>query len=137
MTAAPIRFGDIELVPDPSLPEGEIGFRREDGVRLCAACGCPEGIEKDADGNLRGHCKVCGCRTRAGQRDECLCARFVATIQVCPHCGHMFGARWKLQNHLLPVPSCQTGARAAAGRFADAPDFAPPLTAHRDRYVRG
>lgn len=121
-----MKFGDLDLVPDPSLPYGEMGFRAADGTQLCAACGC----RKDA------HCGVCGCRTRAGQRDECLCAKFVATIQMCPHCGHMFGARWRLQNHLLPTPTCQTGARSAAGRYAARPDFAPPLTAHRDKYAR-
>lgn len=116
----------MKLVPDPSLRYGEVGFRDPDGTRRCAGCGCRED----------GHCKVCGCLTRKGERDECLCAQFVATIQMCPHCGTMFGARWRLQNHLMPVPACQIGARAAAGRHAERPDFAPPLAAHRDKYAR-
>lgn len=126
-TAAPIRFGDLELVPDPDMPEGAIAYRHADGTRLCAGCGCRED----------NHCRVCGCRTRAGEPEECLCARFVAVIWVCVDCGHMFGDRWRMQNHRMPSPTCLRGARAAAGRYADKPDRLPPLTAHRDKYVRG
>ena len=93
----------------------------------CAACGCA----------YANHCQVCGCLTHKGERDECLCAKFVAEIHTCPHCGHMYGRKWQLQIHLLPTPTCQSGARAAAGRHADTPSFAPPLKQHRDKYLAG
>ncbi|ABW88444.1 hypothetical protein SEA_EVANESCE_50 [Mycobacterium phage Evanesce] len=93
----------------------------------CAACGC---VYAD-------HCGVCGCRTNAGTRDECLCAKFVAVIHTCTDCGTMFGRRWQLQNHRMPVPTCKVSARAAAGAYADRPSFAPPLKAHRDKYLAG
>lgn len=123
----PHRFGPFELHLDTTLKPGQVGFRDADGTRRCAACGCREDV----------HCGVCGCRTKAGTRDECLCAKFVAHINTCPHCGTMYGPYHQLQAHLLPTPTCQGSVpRAAAGRYAEAPEIAPPLAAHRDRYMR-
>ncbi|WP_431231475.1 hypothetical protein ACQ856_18105 [Mycolicibacterium psychrotolerans] len=93
----------------------------------CAACGC----------RYDEHCLICGCLTHKGDRDECLCAKFVAHVPTCPHCGHMFGQNWRLHVHLLPTPKCQSGARAAAGRHATAPTFEPPLKRHRAKYMAG
>ena len=117
--------GRLDAIPDPDARPNTLAFRAADGEQLCAACGC----RKSA------HCRVCGCRTRAGERDECLCARFVAAINLCPHCGHLFGPRHRLDAHLLPTPSCQSGARAAAGRYVDTPSFEPPLKQHRGKYL--
>lgn len=118
-------FGPFEIIADPDARPNTLAFRTADGERVCAACGCRESM----------HCRVCGCRTHAAERDECLCARFVEAINICPHCGHMYGQRWRLNTHMLPTPSCQTGARAAAGRYVDTPSFEPPLKQHRDKYI--
>jgi hypothetical protein len=134
MTAT--KFGGFRVVTDETVKPNTFEVRDDsgkreafdfDGVRLCAACGCREDV----------HCLKCGCLTNKGERDECICARFVAVIWACPDCGHMFSAKWKLQNHRLPVPTCRAGARGAAGRFADTPSAAPPLQANRDKYVAG
>lgn len=102
------------------LPAGMIGYRSTtDNTLLCAACGCRED----------GHCRVCGCRTAAGTPDECLCAKFIAAIPTCLHCGLRFSERWRLQNHLMPTPTCRNSPRAAAGRYTPAPEFAPPIHA--------
>lgn len=127
MTTSPPRHGSTdgdvraafaELI-DPHLQPGMIGYRAPDGARLCAACGCPEDL----------HCGVCGCRRAAGTPDECACAKFIAAIPTCPECGLRFSELWRLQNHLLPAPTCRGAARAATGRFAAPPAFEPPIGA--------
>lgn len=106
---------------DPARRPNTLAFRGPDGEKLCAACGCPE-----VSGAMGpGHCLQCGCLTRAGGDDECLCAKFVAEIALCPECGHLFRARWQLQVHMLPTPRCRISARAAGGYAA--PTFEPPL----------
>lgn len=89
-------------------------------VDPCAACG-------HGKAGPDGHCPADGCLVGAGTRDECNCARYMAAIPRCPHCGSMFREKWLLQNHLMPTPTCQFAARAAAGRFADRPKSGPPL----------
>jgi hypothetical protein len=102
-----------------SLPPGMIAYVGPDGAPLCAACGCPAEL----------HCGVCGCRSGAGTPDECLCAKLVTAIPTCPHCGLRFSERWRLQNHLMPNPTCRGAARQAAGKFAQPPTFEPPIRA--------
>jgi hypothetical protein len=102
-----------------SLPPGRSADVGPDGAPLCAACGCPAEL----------HCGVCGCRSGAGTPDECLCAKLVTAIPTCPHCGLRFSERWRLQNHLMPNPTCRGAARQAAGKFAQPPTFEPPIRA--------
>lgn len=115
-------------IPDtPPAPAGP-SMPWPDDAPDCAACGCP----------AAAHCRVCGCLTDKGTREECLCARYVADIIKCPDCGQMFARRWMLDNHRLPEPSCQTGMRRAAGRYAERLSTdGPPLRDHRDRYMKG
>lgn len=115
----PLGAFDQILKLDPDMPPGMIGYRAADGSRLCAACGCREKL----------HCGVCGCRHLAGTPAECACAKFIAAIPTCPHCGLRFSELWRLQNHLMPTPTCRNSPRAAAGHFAVAPTFAPPINA--------
>lgn len=108
-------FGELQIITDPDARPNTIAFIGPSGEKLCAACGCPE----------TEHCGVCGCRTNQGADDECLCARFVPEIPICPECGHMFRVYWHLQVHMLPTPRCRISARAAGGYGPIA--FEPPL----------
>lgn len=74
------------------------------------------------------HCRECGCGRGVGTRDECICARYVAELFPCEHCGHVFKYRHEWQNHVLPRPSCRAWAGlAAAGKYADAANVGAPL----------
>lgn len=110
-----VMFGELRIISDPNARPNTIAWVTDDGTRCCAACGCREDQ----------HCLQCGCRTRAGDDDECLCARFVPEIAVCPECGHFFREYWQMQVHMMPTPRCRISARAAAG-LAGA-TFEPPL----------
>jgi hypothetical protein len=111
----------LQIIADPDRRPHTLAFRGPDGEKLCAACGCPE----IAGPMGPGHCLQCGCLTRKGDDDECMCARFVPEISICPECGHLFRAHWQLQVHMLPTPRCRISARAAFG--FDPVTFEPPL----------
>jgi hypothetical protein len=87
------------------------------GERVCAACLHPK----------NRHCPTDGCLDGVGSKQECVCARYVAELHMCEHCGAVYAAKWQLQNHMMPEPTCLVMGRAAAGRHADPVKSSAPL----------
>lgn len=113
---------DWRQLVDPDAPPNTLALRDGDGNALCVACGC----------RADGHCKYKGeCLTGLGTPDECGCANLTLEVPECPACLHLFDKRWQLQVHMLPTPTCQSSAWAAAGKYAQPPKFVPPLKARQ------
>ena len=99
------------VVPDDG---GRRMMNMETGEIVCAACLHPK----------NRHCPTDGCLDGVGSKQECVCARYVPVLYICEDCGGSYPAKWQLQVHRMPTPSCQALGKAAAGRFVDKPKVA-------------